>query len=92
MEFEYDPNKSKSNFEKHGVDFEHAKRLFDDLDAYRVQATSDVEPRYAVFGMMDGKHWTAIITYRESRIRIISVRRSRGKEVDIYEEHKRRRA
>ena len=29
--------------------------------------------------------WKAVVTYREERIRIISVRRSRDEEVAIYE-------
>ncbi|MCD1629151.1 MULTISPECIES: BrnT family toxin [Marinobacter] len=31
------------------------------------------------------KHWSAVVTYREGRIRLISVRRSRKKEVELYE-------
>jgi uncharacterized DUF497 family protein len=38
-----------------------------------------------VVGMIAGKHWSAIITYREERARLISVRRSREEEVAIYE-------
>jgi uncharacterized DUF497 family protein len=38
-----------------------------------------------VLGMIDGKHWSAVITYRQERIRLISVRRSRDEEVAIYE-------
>ncbi len=43
------------------------------------------EARYLVVGMIDGKHWSAVITYRENRIRLISCRRSRAEEVAIYE-------
>ncbi|MDA1290425.1 MAG: BrnT family toxin, partial [Proteobacteria bacterium] len=31
------------------------------------------------------KHWSAVITYRNENVRIISVRRSRGEEVELYE-------
>lgn len=31
------------------------------------------------------KHWSAVVTYREGRVRLISVRRSRKKEVELYE-------
>ncbi|MBU2761640.1 BrnT family toxin [Acidithiobacillus sp. RW2] len=31
------------------------------------------------------KHWSAVVTYRDARIRLISVRRSRKKEVELYE-------
>ena len=42
-------------------------------------------PRWLVIGRIDGKHWSAVVTYREEKIRIISVRRSRDEEVVIYE-------
>lgn len=85
MQFEYDPNKSQSNLTKHGIDFETAKLLW--LDQYRVelQATSAVEPRFLVIGKIKGKYWSAIITYRDTNVRIISVRRSRDNEVSLYE-------
>lgn len=38
-----------------------------------------------VIGMINNKHWTAIITYRGDSVRIISVRRSRKEEVDIHD-------
>jgi len=38
-----------------------------------------------VIGKISGEHWSAVITYRREKIRIISVRRSRKEEIDIYE-------
>ncbi|NQZ62484.1 MAG: BrnT family toxin [Crocosphaera sp.] len=38
---------------------------------------------------MDDKYWTAVITYRGENIRIISVRRSKDKEKQSYEQQKR---
>jgi uncharacterized protein len=43
------------------------------------------EPRFLVVGNISGKHWSGVITYRFEKIRIISVRRSRKEEIDIYE-------
>lgn len=83
--FEFDPKKSKSNLEKHGIDFVDAQAIWQDTDFIEVMAKSDDEPRALVVGMIDGKHWSAIITYRTDRIRIISVRRSRISEVALYE-------
>jgi|TARA_R110001583_G_scaffold37477_4_gene122076 uncharacterized DUF497 family protein len=83
--FEFDPKKSKSNFEKHGIDFVDAQAIWQDTDFIEIMAKSDDEPRALVVGMIDGKHWSAIITYRTDRIRIISVRRSRNSEVVLYE-------
>ncbi|MCC4288620.1 BrnT family toxin [Vreelandella aquamarina] len=50
-----------------------------------IRAKSEGEPRFLLIGMISEKHWSAVVTYREERIRLISVRRSRKKEVDIYE-------
>ena len=35
--------------------------------------------------VISGKHWSAVITYRGERVRLISVRRARAEEVAIYE-------
>lgn len=50
-----------------------------------VPARTVDEPRWLVIGRIDSKQWSAVVTYREERIRIISVRRSRDAEVAIYE-------
>ena len=83
--FEFDPKKSKSNLQKHGIDFVDAQAIWQDTDFIEVMAKSDDEPRALVVGMIGGKHGSAIITYRTDRIRIISVRRSRNSEVVLYE-------
>jgi uncharacterized DUF497 family protein len=43
------------------------------------------EPRFLVVGLIAGKHWSAVVTYRNEAIRLISVRRSRAEEVTLYE-------
>lgn len=86
MKFEYDPNKSISNKEKHGIDFEHAQLLWADEKRVLARANDAKEARYMVIGTIHEKHWTAIATNRNETIRIISVRRSRKEEVCIYEE------
>ena len=85
MEFEYDPEKSAANLAKHGIDFETAQSLWLDPDLLEIKATTVDEPRSMVIGKIEDKHWSAIVTYRDASIRLISVRRSRDKEVDIYE-------
>ncbi|MCG8379711.1 MAG: BrnT family toxin [Proteobacteria bacterium] len=84
-QFEFDPNKSAKNQEKHGIDFIDAQFLWDDPDLLEVPAKTDDEPRYVVIGKIGLKHWSAIVTYRSNNIRIISVRRARTEEVDLYE-------
>lgn len=92
MDFEYDPEKSAKNLAKHGVDFEQAQEIWDDPDLIEIRLAYEDEPRWAVIGMMAGKHWTGIITYRGDSVRIISIRRSHPKEEKAYEERKGRRA
>ncbi|ADJ29246.1 BrnT family toxin [Nitrosococcus watsonii] len=83
--FTYDEAKSQANLKKHGIDFLAAQALWADPDALEVRAKSDDEPRFIVIGLIDGRHWSAVVTYREDKIRLISVRRSRKKEVLLYE-------
>ncbi|NKC17148.1 MAG: BrnT family toxin [Gammaproteobacteria bacterium] len=84
-EFEYDEAKSRANLKKHGIDFFSAQELWNDPDALEIKASSADEPRFLVIGLIQGKHWSAVVTYREDKIRLISVRRSRKKEVLLYE-------
>jgi len=88
MNFEYDINKSRSNKTKHGIDFEEAKELFNDPFMIEIPARTVGEKRYLVVGKIGTKHWSAIITYKGEKIRIISVRRSRKEEVALYESYK----
>lgn len=85
MRFEYDSEKSVSNKQKHGIDFSAAQTLWNDPDYIEIPAITADEPRFLVIGKIDGKHWSGVITYRGESVRIISVRRSRKEEVDIYE-------
>ncbi len=85
MEFEFDTRKSKSNKKKHGIDFFEAQALWDDPDRIVIPAKTIDEPRLIVIGQINQKSWSAIITYRNDKIRIISVRSARMEEVDIYE-------
>jgi uncharacterized DUF497 family protein len=83
--FEYDPNKSQINQQKHGINFLEAQQLWQDDDLLEIMAKSETESRFLVIGKLNEKHWTAVITYRLDNIRIISVRRSRPNEVIWYE-------
>jgi hypothetical protein len=85
MEFEFDAEKSQSNKQKHGIDFYEAQALWDDPDLIEIPVKTTDEPRFLIIGKIAEKHWSGVITYRGEKIRIISVRRSRQEEVDIYE-------
>jgi hypothetical protein len=85
MEFVFDRLKSEKNKGKHGIDFVEAQLIWEDVDRIEIPARTEDEPRYLVIGRIENKCWSAIITYRKERVRIISVRRSRKEEMEIYE-------
>jgi hypothetical protein len=85
MQFEFDRRNNKMNKKKHGIDFTEAQDLWDDPDRIEIPAKTIDESRFLVIGKISKKYWSTIITYREDNIRIISVRRSRKEEVEIYE-------
>ena len=86
MDFEYDPRKSEVNHQKHGIDFVAAQALWRDPALLEIPARTVDEPRWLVIGQINHKHWSAVITMRGSVIRLISVRRSRPEEVQLYEQ------
>lgn len=85
MEFDFDPVKSRINKQKHGIDFREAQKLWNDAYRIIIPAKNLDEPGYLLMGMLYDKIWSAIFTVRENKIRIISVRRARKNEKQIYE-------
>ena len=85
MEFEFDDLKSTGNMEKHGIDFVEAQQLWKDSDFIEIPARAEDEPRFLVISRYKGTYWSGIVTYRVEKIRIISVRRSREEEIELYE-------
>ena len=85
MVFEFDSKKSDINKNKHGIDFIEAQELLNDPDLLEIPAKTSDEARFLVIGKIDDKHWTGVITYRNDNIRIISLRRARNEEIEIYE-------
>jgi len=85
MEFEFDSAKSMSNLVKHGISFNDAKQLWKDPKLLVIRTRQVTEPRWIAIARIEGKYWSAVFTFRGESIRIISVRRSRVKEVALYE-------
>lgn len=85
MEFEFDKQKSRINKKKHGIDFIEAQALWNDPDRIEIPAKTIDEKRFLIIGKISDKYWSTIITYRNEKIRIISVHRSRKEEIEIYE-------
>ena len=84
-EFEFDPAKSVANLAKHGIDFTAAQSIWRDTHRIEVPARTTDEPRWMVIGQIDGRYWSAVVTYRHEHDRIISVRPSRENEASLYE-------
>ena len=84
-EFEYDLTKSTTNKEKHGVDFEGAKTIWEG-DNVILPAITKGEQRYMIIGKIKSDLYSCIFTIRGEKIRIISCRRSRKNERSIYHE------
>lgn len=85
MEFEFDKRKSQINKKKHGIDFIEAQALWNDPDRIEIPTKTVDEQRFLIVAKLSDQYWSGIITYRNEKIRIISVRRSRKEEIEIYE-------
>ena len=83
--FEFNEQKNQANLLKHGINFIDAQDLWNDPRLLEIPAKTEDEPRYLLIGLISGKHWSAVITYRSASVRLISVRRSRPEEVALYE-------
>ena len=89
MNFDWDATKSVANKGKHGIDFETARELWRDENRIEIEAPHPVEERRILIARLHEKVWTAVYTIRGgSTVRLISVRRSRDKEVALYEKGK----
>jgi len=86
MEFEWDENKRQQNLEKHGFDFLEAAELLSEKHLVIPSRYSGDEPRFLAVGLIQGRFAAVIFTMRESRFRLISVRRARDGERKQYQD------
>ncbi|MDP4531197.1 BrnT family toxin [Marinobacter salarius] len=84
-EFEFAEAKSQANLGKHRIDLAAAQGLWKDPYLLKIRARLEDEQRFLPEVKIAEKNWSAVVTYRDARIRLISVRRSRKKEVELYE-------
>jgi uncharacterized DUF497 family protein len=82
--FAFDPIKSAQNKTKHGIDFIEAQAIWTDERRVETPAQSDTEERFQILGMIGERCWSAFVTYRDGKIRLISVRRAREEEKERY--------
>lgn len=86
MKFSWDPIKSASNKEKHGIDFHQAKEVFNDDKAIVDKARSvDGEDRWIAIGKtLKLLIVSVVFTIRDTTIRIVSARQARKNEIKEY--------
>ena len=84
MNFEFDREKSVANHDKHGIDFIGAQAIWMDERMVTVRSKSAGEVRYLAIGLIGQRHWSAVWTERGLRVRIISARRARKDEVELW--------
>ena len=68
---EFDPEKSKLNKAKHGIDFNEATELWKDPERVLLTAKSFDETRFLLVARIKDNYWSAIYTWRAEKIRII---------------------
>lgn len=85
MEFEFDHAKSESNKHKHGIGLDEAQQIWQGAHV-EVAARAGDEPRSMVIGVIRGKFYACVYTIRGEAIRLISCRRARQREVQLYYE------
>ena len=83
--FECDERKSRINRPKHGIDFAEAQALWLDVSLVESEARSVREEWFVLVCIICYEHWSAVVTYRGGRVRLVSVRRSRREEMTLYD-------
>jgi uncharacterized DUF497 family protein len=91
INFEWDENKRRENYDKHGVDFKHAIMIFAGLVVEEEDTRKNYdETRYQVIGEIEDEYFVVVYTWRTKNRRIISAwkagRNARRKYQTVYAE------
>ena len=91
LSFEWDPEKDRSNQRKHGISFQEASTVFQDVNALVIDDPehSETEERFIILGYSIRANLLVVChCYRasESVIRIISARKATRNETQQYHE------
>ncbi|WP_235883075.1 BrnT family toxin [Rhizobium rhizophilum] len=93
ISFEWDDDKNAANVAKHGLSFDRARRIFDDVVISAPDHRRDYgEARINSIGRIDGL-FVIVVTHtdRYGRIRLISARPAKRRERERYAEALRQR-
>ena len=84
-QFEWDPQKDEANLKKHGLSFERARTIWDDERRICYHLCDQPETRWLVIARLGPRiYMSAVVTYREERIRLISARYATKQEIEMY--------
>jgi uncharacterized protein len=86
LQFEWDEAKRRSNLKNHGIDFEEAKPVFQDVNALETldERFTYGEERWLAVGQSAGRLLAVVYVERNGVHRIISVRLADRQEVNAY--------
>jgi uncharacterized DUF497 family protein len=85
VEFEWDEPKRESVLAERGIDFLRvAFALFDGRPLLTVPTPRDEEDRFLSIGLIEGKFFAVVWTWRDDAVRIITARRARDEEENRY--------
>lgn len=86
MDYEWDPNKARTNLQKHGVDFADAVTVLEDEAAITLEDDDLDEERFITIGLdAFGRVLVVVYTWRAELIRLISARQATPHERKHYE-------
>ncbi|NKB65781.1 MAG: BrnT family toxin [Candidatus Latescibacteria bacterium] len=85
MNFEWDSAKNDANLEKHGIDFHGAQSIWQDVVVtFQSPQSQHGETRFLAIGLYKEREIAVVYTIRADRKRLISARRARKNEREIY--------
>jgi len=86
VDVEFDPDKARSNLQKHKVSFAHAEQALRDPMAVTIEdPDAEGEPRFVTLGMDAlGRVLVIVHTPRGRRTRLISARKASKGEMEQY--------
>lgn len=86
--YEWNEQKNAANKAKHGIAFEVAIKVFDDVYIEAPSTGQHDEKRMLAIGQVNEKELVVIYTSRDIRKRIISARRARTYERETYQAYR----
>ncbi|OGR06651.1 MAG: hypothetical protein A2511_15375 [Deltaproteobacteria bacterium RIFOXYD12_FULL_50_9] len=86
MIYEWDETKRQANIEKHGLDFEDARLVYESRYRFELPIKRSGEERLQVFAYVFDllTVLTLVVTRRSERVRCISFRRAHTEEIEVY--------